>query len=52
VEIVERLNDLYNERDFDELRKLMDPDFVWDMSRVEMPDSVRHAGLTALRPVR
>jgi len=49
VELVRRLNDLYNTRDFDELGKLMEPDFVWEMSRVEMPDSVRHAGLTALR---
>jgi ketosteroid isomerase-like protein len=49
VEIVERLNALYNARDFPALAELMTPDFVWDMSRVDAPVGNRYAGLPELR---
>src|SRR5438128_2624443 len=49
VEIVRQLNSVYNERSFEDNRDLIDPDFVWDMSRMEVPESAAYSGLPGLR---
>jgi len=50
VELVRRLNEVYNERGFEgDSRDLFDPEFVWDMSRMEVPESVSYSGLPGLR---
>src|SRR6476619_5751053 len=48
VEIVRRLNDVFNERSFVENVHLIDPDMVWDMSRVELPDATAFTGRLGL----
>jgi ketosteroid isomerase-like protein len=49
VEVVERLNEVYNERSFAENPDLIDPEIVWDMSRMQIPDSAAYAGPLGLR---
>jgi ketosteroid isomerase-like protein len=49
LEIVRRLNEVYNERSFAENPDLIDPDIVWDMSRMNIPDSAAHTGPLGLR---
>jgi len=49
MEIVRKLNDVYNERSFAENPDLIDPDIVWDMSRMQIPDSSAYAGRGGLR---
>ena|SRR5882724_2682008 len=55
VEIVRRLTALYNERAYGEERGVveftdaLDPGFVWDMSRVEIPEAASYTGLSGLR---
>ena len=44
VELVKKLLDIYNERSFVENVDLIDPDIVWDMSRVNLPDAVSPSG--------
>jgi ketosteroid isomerase-like protein len=44
VELVKRLVTAYNERSFAENSDLIDPDIVWDLSRLQLPDSVVHTG--------
>jgi ketosteroid isomerase-like protein len=44
VELVRKLFDVYNERSFVENEDLIDPDMVWDMSRVELPDATSYTG--------
>jgi ketosteroid isomerase-like protein len=49
VELVRRLLDVYNERSFDENMELIDPEIVWDLSRVELPDGASYTGRSELR---
>ena len=49
VELVERLNDVYNERRFAENPDLIDPAMVWDMSRMQIPDSTAYTGPLGFR---
>ena len=44
VEIVRRLLEVYNERSFAENVELIDPEIVWDLSRVDLPDATTHTG--------
>jgi ketosteroid isomerase-like protein len=44
VELVRRLNDVFNERSFVENAELLDPDMVWDMSRMGLPDAASATG--------
>ncbi len=44
VELAKKLLDVYNERSFVENVDLIDPDIVWDMSRVDLPDAVSPSG--------
>jgi ketosteroid isomerase-like protein len=44
VEIVRRLNDVFNERSFVENADLLAPDMVWDMSGVGLPDAASVTG--------
>jgi ketosteroid isomerase-like protein len=44
VELVRKLLDVYNERSFKENRELIDPDMVWDMTRLELPDASSYTG--------
>ena len=44
VEIVRRLNDVYNQRAFAENSEMLDPEFVWDVSRLELPESASYMG--------
>jgi ketosteroid isomerase-like protein len=44
VELVRKLFEVYNERSFVENADLIDPDMVWDMSRVELPDASSYTG--------
>jgi len=44
IELVKRLLDVYNERSFVENVDLIDPDIVWDMSRVQLPDTISASG--------
>jgi ketosteroid isomerase-like protein len=48
VEIVRRLNDVFNEHSFVENADLLDPDIVWDMSRVQVPDGAAWTGRLGL----
>ena len=48
VEIVRRLNDVFNERSFVENADLLDPDMVWDMSHVPLPDAAIFTGRLGL----
>jgi ketosteroid isomerase-like protein len=49
VQLVRRLFEVYNERSFEENRDLMDPDIVWDVSRVELPDGDSYTSRSELR---
>jgi ketosteroid isomerase-like protein len=49
VELVRRLLDVYNERSFVENAELIDPEIVWDVSRVELPDGASYTGRSELR---
>jgi ketosteroid isomerase-like protein len=49
LELVRKLIDVYNERSFVENFELVAPDFVWDMSRVLMPDGTQWAGRSDVR---
>ena len=44
VELVRKLVGVYNERSFAENADLIDPEIVWDMSRVELPDGATYTG--------
>jgi len=44
LELVRRLFDVYNERSFEENIDLIEPDIVWDLSRVELPDGSTYTG--------
>ena len=44
VDLVRRLNDVFNERSFVENADLLDSDMVWDMSRVGLPDAASVTG--------
>jgi ketosteroid isomerase-like protein len=44
VELAKKLLDVYNERSFVENVDLIDPEIVWDMSRVNLPDAVSPSG--------
>src|ERR671937_43196 len=44
VELVRRLLEVYNERSFEQNTDLIDPDIVWDMSRVDLPDWQEYTG--------
>jgi ketosteroid isomerase-like protein len=44
VEIVRKLLDVYNHRTFGENADLIDPDIVWDLSRVDLPDATSYTG--------
>jgi ketosteroid isomerase-like protein len=48
VEIVRRLNDVFNERSFVENADLLDADMVWDMSRMGLPDAASATGWSGL----
>ena len=48
VELVRRLNDVFNERSFVENGDLLDPEMVWDMSRVGLPDAASVSGRLGL----
>jgi ketosteroid isomerase-like protein len=48
VELVRRLNDVFNERSFVENADLLDPDMVWDMSRMGLPDAASATGWSGL----
>ena len=49
VELVRRLNDVYNKRGFAENSEVLDPEFVWDMSRMEVLESASYTGDEGLR---
>jgi ketosteroid isomerase-like protein len=49
VELVRKLFAVYNERSFAENADLIDPDMVWDMSRVELPDASSYIGPAEFR---
>jgi ketosteroid isomerase-like protein len=49
VDLVQRLFEVYNERSFEENADLIDPDIVWDVSRVQLPDAATHTGREQLR---
>jgi ketosteroid isomerase-like protein len=49
VELVQKLFDVYNERSFAENIELLDPEIVWDVSRVELPDGASYTGRSELR---
>src|SRR6478752_7503544 len=44
VELVRKLNDVFNEHSFIENADLLDPDMVWDMSHVGLPDAASFTG--------
>jgi ketosteroid isomerase-like protein len=44
VELIRKLFHVYNQRSFVENEDLIDPDMVWDMSRVELPDATSYTG--------
>jgi ketosteroid isomerase-like protein len=48
VDLVRRLLDVYNERSFAENADLIDPDIVWDVSRVQFPDAASYTGRAEL----
>jgi ketosteroid isomerase-like protein len=49
IELVHRLLAVYNERSFADNADLIDPDIVWDLSALELPDSVRYTGRAEFR---
>jgi ketosteroid isomerase-like protein len=49
VELVRKLLEVYNERTFVENTDLIDPDVVWDMSRVQLPDADSYTGRSEFR---
>lgn len=52
VELVRKLLEVYNEGSFEENIDLIDPDFVWDVSRVQLPDAGTHSGREGLERFR
>jgi ketosteroid isomerase-like protein len=44
VDLLRRLLEVYNERSFEENMDLIDPSFVWDVSRVQLPDATTYTG--------
>jgi uncharacterized protein len=44
IELVRRMLDIYNERSFAENAELIDPEIVWDLSRVELPEGASYTG--------
>ena len=44
VQLVHKLIRVYNERSFADNLDLIEPDIVWDLSRVEVPDGSTYAG--------
>jgi ketosteroid isomerase-like protein len=44
VELVRKMFEVYNERSFEEHLDLLDPEIVWDVSRVEFPDAASYSG--------
>ena len=49
VELVRKLFGVYNERSFAEHPDLVDPNVVWDMSRVDLPDALSYTGRSEFR---
>jgi len=49
VELVRKLLDVYNERKFAENSDLIDPNVVWDLSRVQLPDGDTYTGRSQFR---
>jgi len=49
IALVRRLNDVYNARGFAENPDVLDAEFVWDMSRMEIPESASYAGADGIR---
>jgi ketosteroid isomerase-like protein len=49
VELVRKLIEVYNEKSFAANLDLIDPEIVWDVSRVELPDGAVYHGLPELR---
>jgi ketosteroid isomerase-like protein len=49
VRLVRKLFDVYNERSFVENENLIDPNIVWDMSRMELPDATSYTGPSEFR---
>ena len=52
VELVRRLLEVYNEGSFEENMDLIDPGFVWDVSRVQLPDAMTYTGRDELARFR
>jgi ketosteroid isomerase-like protein len=48
VRLVRKLLDVYNERSFADNADLIDPNIVWDLSRVQLPDGARYTGHSGL----
>jgi ketosteroid isomerase-like protein len=48
VETVRRLNEVFNERSFVENADLLDPDMVWDVSHMPLPDAATFSGRPGL----
>jgi ketosteroid isomerase-like protein len=44
VELVRKLFEVYNERSFAENAELVDPEIVWDLSRLELPEGTPYTG--------
>ena len=49
VELAQTLGNLYNERGFAESSEVLDPEFVWDVSRMEAPESASYTGEEGFR---
>jgi ketosteroid isomerase-like protein len=48
LDLVRRLFAVYNDRSFAENADLIDPDIVWDVSRVTLPEAASYAGRSEL----
>jgi ketosteroid isomerase-like protein len=49
IELVRKLFDVYNERSFAENLELVDSEVVWDVSRVQLPESGKYPGRPGIR---
>jgi ketosteroid isomerase-like protein len=49
IELVRKLLEVYNEKSFAENLHLLDPEIVWDVSRVEFVDRAVYRGILELR---
>src|SRR6266511_2171014 len=49
VELVQRLIQVYNDRSFEENSDLIDPEVIWDLSRVQLPDGTSLHGPSEFR---